>query len=103
MQISELVKFLPPEMIMNQLVGSFLLKTIYCLLCAFLLTCIGMPIVIKIFKFRNIGQVVRDDGPQRHLAKSGTPIMGGLVMVFAVCKKHSLGAWAARKSYRLYA
>lgn len=84
MQISELVKFLPPEMIMSQLVGSFLLKTIYCLLFAFLLTCIGLPFVIKIFKFRNIGQVVRDDGPQRHLAKSGTPIMGGLVMVFAV-------------------
>ena len=31
-----------------------------------------------------IGQQVRDDGPQSHLVKKGTPTMGGLLIIFAV-------------------
>ena len=31
-----------------------------------------------------IGQVVRDDGPQSHLPKAGTPTMGGMLIIFAV-------------------
>ena len=31
-----------------------------------------------------IGQTVRDDGPQSHLAKSGTPTMGGLLILAAI-------------------
>lgn len=30
------------------------------------------------------GQPIRDDGPQTHLSKKGTPTMGGLMMLFAV-------------------
>lgn len=30
------------------------------------------------------GQPIRDDGPQSHLSKKGTPTMGGLMMLFAV-------------------
>ena len=32
----------------------------------------------------NIGQTVRDDGPETHLAKSGTPTMGGALILVAV-------------------
>ncbi|MDE2042020.1 MAG: phospho-N-acetylmuramoyl-pentapeptide-transferase, partial [Alphaproteobacteria bacterium] len=31
------------------------------------------------------GQPIRDDGPQSHLAKRGTPTMGGLMILIAVC------------------
>ena len=31
-----------------------------------------------------LGQQIRDDGPKRHLAKSGTPTMGGILIIFAV-------------------
>jgi phospho-N-acetylmuramoyl-pentapeptide-transferase len=31
-----------------------------------------------------VGQYIRDDGPQSHLAKAGTPTMGGLLIVFSI-------------------
>jgi phospho-N-acetylmuramoyl-pentapeptide-transferase len=31
-----------------------------------------------------LGQQIRDDGPKRHLAKSGTPTMGGILIIFSV-------------------
>ena len=31
-----------------------------------------------------LGQQIRDDGPKRHLAKSGTPTMGGMLIIFPV-------------------
>ena len=33
---------------------------------------------------RSIGQSIRDEGPERHQAKAGTPTMGGLLILFAV-------------------
>ncbi len=42
------------------------------------------PLMIKWLKKLQIGQNVRDDGPQSHLAKSGTPTMGGVLILFAV-------------------
>lgn len=42
------------------------------------------PVMIKWLKNLQIGQVVRDDGPQSHLSKAGTPTMGGVLIVFAV-------------------
>ena len=31
-----------------------------------------------------VGQYIRDDGPQSHLAKAGTPTMGGLLILFSI-------------------
>lgn len=42
------------------------------------------PLFIRWFKNRQLGQPIRDDGPQRHLVKQGTPTMGGLVVVLSV-------------------
>lgn len=42
------------------------------------------PLFIAWFKKRQIGQPIRNDGPQTHLIKQGTPTMGGLVVVLAV-------------------
>ena len=41
------------------------------------------PLAIKAFRRQGFGQEIRDDGPESHLAKKGTPTMGGTVMVLA--------------------
>jgi len=48
------------------------------------LTMVLLPIWIRILRFRQIGQQVRADGPQRHLVKQGTPTMGGIVFLVAI-------------------
>jgi len=42
------------------------------------------PTMIRHLSFRQIGQVVRDDGPESHLSKSGTPTMGGALILVAI-------------------
>jgi phospho-N-acetylmuramoyl-pentapeptide-transferase len=41
------------------------------------------PLVIRRLELANVGQVVRDVGPETHLVKSGTPTMGGLIIIGA--------------------
>ncbi|MCK4505529.1 MAG: phospho-N-acetylmuramoyl-pentapeptide-transferase, partial [Candidatus Aegiribacteria sp.] len=42
------------------------------------------PFVIKFLKRHQIGQTVRDDGPESHFKKQGTPTMGGLLILASV-------------------
>ncbi len=42
------------------------------------------PWVIRKLNQLQIGQSVRDDGPESHLSKSGTPTMGGTLILFAI-------------------
>ncbi|MCQ8128818.1 phospho-N-acetylmuramoyl-pentapeptide-transferase [Methylomonas rivi] len=42
------------------------------------------PIMIEKLTRRKIGQSVRDDGPQSHFSKSGTPTMGGTMILLSV-------------------
>jgi len=51
---------------------------------ALLLTLLLYPAFIRWLQMRKLGQEVRDDGPQSHLVKQGTPTMGGLLIVTAV-------------------
>jgi phospho-N-acetylmuramoyl-pentapeptide-transferase len=52
---------------------------------ASLLICIFLsPKFINFLRLRSFGQQVRDDGPQGHLTKSGTPTMGGIIMFTAL-------------------
>ncbi len=44
--------------------------------------CIG-PGMIRFLTRLKVGQTVRDDGPQTHLSKAGTPTMGGLLLLIA--------------------
>ena len=53
-------------------------------LISFIITIILGPIIIPLLKRHKIGQNVRDDGPETHLAKSGTPTMGGIIMLIAL-------------------
>ena len=51
---------------------------------SFLITLILGPIIIPLLKRLKIGQNVRNDGPQTHLKKSGTPTMGGIIIFIAL-------------------
>jgi len=42
------------------------------------------PHMIRKLSVRQIGQAVRDDGPQSHLSKAGTPTMGGALILVAI-------------------
>ncbi len=42
------------------------------------------PNIIEQLKKLNFGQVIREDGPESHLAKTGTPTMGGLFIVGSI-------------------
>ena len=42
------------------------------------------PKVIRRLQLLKFGQVVRDDGPESHFAKKGTPTMGGVMILFAI-------------------
>lgn len=54
------------------------------LLITFVVTTILGIIAIPILKKLHIGQVVRSDGPKEHLKKSGTPTMGGIIMIVSM-------------------
>lgn len=51
---------------------------------AFLLMLFLGPWFIRKLKQHQIGQVVRDDGPETHLAKQGVPTMGGVLILAAI-------------------
>lgn len=51
---------------------------------AFLVVLVLGPLFIRTMRRFQIGQVVRDDGPETHLAKQGVPTMGGLLILAAI-------------------
>lgn len=48
---------------------------------AFTVSVVLSPVFIPFLKKLKFGQYVRDDGPKEHLKKSGTPTMGGIIIV----------------------
>jgi len=43
----------------------------------------GTPALIKLMAKHGYGQMIRDDGPQSHHSKRGTPTMGGISIIFS--------------------
>jgi len=56
---------------------------------------LGKPLIRRLSQ-RQIGQTVRDDGPQSHLQKAGTPTMGGTLILLAIVVSTLL--WADLRS-----
>jgi len=52
------------------------------------------PETIRLLQRAGMGQRVRNDGPQRHLGKQGTPTMGGVLIVGASMVGVVAGGWA---------
>lgn len=53
-------------------------------LIAFGISVVLSPIIIPFLKKLKFGQFVREEGPESHLKKSGTPTMGGLIILFSI-------------------
>ena len=72
-------------------------QAVYAILIAFVIGVILCPILIPVLHKMKFGQNVRDDGPQTHLQKQGTPTMGGIAFLIAFvlasvppqCRRHS--------------
>lgn len=56
---------------------------IYAIFIAFVINIVLCPIIIPFLHRLKFGQNVRDDGPQSHLVKSGTPTMGGIMILIS--------------------
>lgn len=56
----------------------------YTAMFGFLIVMILGPIFIPMLARFKFGQTVREEGPQSHLAKNGTPTMGGVMMIIAI-------------------
>jgi phospho-N-acetylmuramoyl-pentapeptide-transferase len=52
---------------------------------AFAVAVLGTPVLIRVLRAREMGQLIRDDGPftHPHAAKAGTPTMGGIALIGA--------------------
>ncbi len=53
------------------------------ILIAFGISLLGGPIIIPILRKMKMGQTEREDGVQSHLAKAGTPTMGGIIILLS--------------------
>ena len=50
---------------------------------ALIFSLFGTPLLIRILARNSYGQMIRDDGPQSHHVKRGTPTMGGIAIIFS--------------------
>jgi phospho-N-acetylmuramoyl-pentapeptide-transferase len=59
-------------------------RTIFASITALLICLVVGPPLIQKLQSLQIDQQIREDGPQSHLLKKGTPTMGGILIIFAV-------------------
>lgn len=59
-------------------------KILMPVLISFAISVILCPLMIPFLKKLKFGQFVRDDGPESHLKKSGTPTMGGIIILLSI-------------------
>ena len=79
-----LAKQLAPHHSVFNVFSYLTLRGILAVMTALLLSLIVGPRMIRGLTRGQIGQVVRDDGPQSHLSKKGTPTMGGALIIVAI-------------------
>lgn len=60
------------------------LRAVLATLTALLISFIVGPVMIRKLTAYKIGQSVRDDGPKSHMAKAGTPTMGGALILISI-------------------
>ena len=58
-------------------------RAVFAMMTALLITLVLGKWIISKLQHYQIGQVIRDDGPESHLEKKGTPTMGGVLILFA--------------------
>ena len=66
------------------MINQSMIKIALPVLISFLISVALCPIVIPFLHKLKFGQFVREEGPQSHLKKAGTPTMGGLIFLLSV-------------------
>ena len=56
----------------------------FTILLGFLITVLLSPIFIPFLRRLKFGQSIRDEGPKSHQKKTGTPTMGGVMILFSI-------------------
>lgn len=59
-------------------------RTVLATLTALIVSLLLCPWLIKKLSRNDVGQVIREDGPESHLEKAGTPTMGGCLILFSL-------------------
>lgn len=54
------------------------------LILSFIITVVLSLIIIPVLRKLKVGQIERDDGPESHLKKQGTPTMGGIIIAISI-------------------
>jgi len=80
----ELAQLLAREVRAFNVFNYITLRAVMACLTALVISFVVGPAMIRKLTTYKIGQSVRDDGPQTHLAKAGTPTMGGALMLVAI-------------------
>jgi phospho-N-acetylmuramoyl-pentapeptide-transferase len=80
----ELAQWLSKDYRFFSVFNYITLRTVLATLTALGVGLLAGPWLIRKLAQLKIGQAVRSDGPQTHLSKSGTPTMGGVLIVGAV-------------------
>ncbi|SCX88791.1 phospho-N-acetylmuramoyl-pentapeptide-transferase [Alkaliphilus peptidifermentans] len=59
-------------------------QVIYTIIIGFIITLILGPLIIPYLKKLKVGQMIREEGPQSHQHKSGTPTIGGIIIIVSI-------------------
>jgi phospho-N-acetylmuramoyl-pentapeptide-transferase len=80
----ELALWLAKDVRAFNVFGYITLRAVLACLTALVISFFVGPAMIRKLTAYRVGQAVRDDGPQSHLAKAGTPTMGGSLILVAI-------------------
>ncbi|MDX1374969.1 MAG: phospho-N-acetylmuramoyl-pentapeptide-transferase [Burkholderiales bacterium] len=80
----ELAQWLARDVRLFNVFSYITLRAVLACLTALAISLMLGPLVIRKLTAYKIGQSVRDDGPRTHLTKSGTPTMGGALILLAI-------------------
>ncbi|HXF65350.1 MAG TPA: phospho-N-acetylmuramoyl-pentapeptide-transferase [Burkholderiales bacterium] len=88
----ELAQWLAKDIRAFNVFSYITLRAVLACLTALVISFVIGPALIRRLSAYKIGQAVRDDGPQTHLVKAGTPTMGGALILVAITL--TVLAWA---------
>ncbi len=79
-----LANWIAPDVRTFNVFGYITLRAVLATMTALVISFVVGPKMIRKLTQYKIGQSVRDDGPQTHLTKAGTPTMGGALILVSI-------------------
>jgi phospho-N-acetylmuramoyl-pentapeptide-transferase len=79
-----LVQFFKQDLGLLRVFGFITFRAVFATMTAISIGLFAGPAVIRMLTRLKVGQAVRTDGPKTHLVKSGTPTMGGVLVLISI-------------------